>query len=70
MNRIPYVEENYKFLANTESLTDQQKEKMNRLYHEFKVAQSRLADELTRVNKISARQAVEKEFPRVRRVVY
>ena len=70
MNRIPYVEENYKFLANTKSLTDQQKEKMNQLYTDFKVAQFKLAEEIDRVNKISARQAVEKEFPRVRRVVY
>ena len=62
MNRIPYVEENYKFLSNTESLTDQQKEKMNQLYTDFKVAQFKLADEIDRVNKISSKQAVEKQF--------
>jgi len=62
MNRLPYVEENYKFLSNTQSLTDQQKQKMNQLYHEFKVAQFNLADEIDRVNKISSKQAVEKQF--------
>ena len=69
MNRIPYVEENYKFLANTKSLTDQQKEKMNQLYTDFKVAQFKLAEEIDRVNKISSAQAVKKQF-QTKRVVY
>ena len=70
MNRIRYVEQDYWSLSETGSLTDSQKEKMHRLYYEFKVAQSKLADELTRVNKISARQAVETEFPKRKVVVY
>ena len=69
MNRLPYVEENYKFLANTQSLTESQKEKMNQLYLDFKIAQSRLADEIDRVNKLSSKQAVEKQF-KMKRVVY
>ena len=69
MNRLPYVEENYKFLANTQSLTESQKEKMNQLYLDFKIAQSRLVDEIDRVNKLSSKQAVEKQF-KMKRVVY